>query len=125
VILLLDANALIWWLANDGTLAGDAEEAIRSPLNDVLVSAATVWETEIKRVAGKLRSPDDLLERIDAAGFSTLAVLPEDAIAAARLPRHHTDPFDRMVIAQAVANAAVVVSRDHVFTRYEVDVLPA
>jgi PIN domain nuclease of toxin-antitoxin system len=125
VILLLDAHAVIWWISNDPTLSAEARGAIGSPSNDVLVSAATVWEIEIKRAIGRLDSPDDLLERIERAGFSTIPIQPADGQRAARLPDHHRDPFDRMLIAQAVQLDAVLVTRDAAFEAYGVSTLRA
>jgi PIN domain nuclease of toxin-antitoxin system len=125
VILLLDAHAVLWWLADDPTLAAAARRAIADPASDVLVSAATVWEIGIKRALGKLEAPDDLLGAIDASGFDGLPVTLADADLAAGLPPHHRDPFDRMLVAQAHRLAAVIVSRDQAFAPYDCEVLPA
>jgi PIN domain nuclease of toxin-antitoxin system len=125
VILLLDAHTVIWWLSDDPTLSAEAREAIASPSNDVLVSAATIWEIEIKRAAGRLDSPDDLLDRVDRAGFAAIPIQAGDASRAARLPAHHGDPFDRMLVAQATQLDAVVVSRDAALDAYGVRRLPA
>jgi PIN domain nuclease of toxin-antitoxin system len=125
VILLLDAHALLWWLADDPTLDGAARRSIADPANDVLVSAASVWEIAIKRGLGTLEAPDDLLEAIDASSFSGLPVTLADGEAAGNLPGHHRDPFDRMLVAQAGLVGAVVVSRETSFRSYDVPVLPA
>jgi PIN domain nuclease of toxin-antitoxin system len=125
VILLLDAHTVLWWLADDPTLAADAQRAIADPASDVLVSAATVWEVGIKRALGKLEAPDDLLDAIDGSGFDGLPVTAADADAVARLPAHHPDLFDRMLVAQARRLGAVIVSRDPAFEPYDCDVLPA
>jgi PIN domain nuclease of toxin-antitoxin system len=125
VILLLDAHALLWWLADDPALGEAARSAIRLPANDVLVSAASVWEIEIKRGLGKLVAPDGLVEAIEAAGFNALAITAADAERAGRLPPHHRDPFDRMLVAQAARLDAAIVTRDTSFADYDIDVLPA
>jgi PIN domain nuclease of toxin-antitoxin system len=125
VILLLDAHALLWWLADDPTLAEGARSAIRLPANDVLVSAASVWEIEIKRGLGKLVAPEGLVEAIEAAGFDALPITAADAERAGRLPPHHRDPFDRMLVAQAARLDATIVTRDVSFGAYDIDVLPA
>ena len=125
MILLLDAHALLWWLADDPMLARGARAAIRDPSNDVLVSAASVWEIEIKRALGKLSAPDGIVAAIEAAGFDALAIMADDATTAGRLPPHHRDPFDRMLVAQAGRLDALIVSRDRSFESYEVEVLPA
>ena len=124
MILLLDAHAFLWWI-RDEELADASRASIASPLNDVLVSAATVWELEIKRARGQLQAPDDLVGTIEAAGFSNLPILGEDAVRAGRLPPHHRDPFDRMLVAQAVRVGATIVSRARAIPLYDVPVLPA
>ena len=122
---MLDAHAFLWWARNEATLAAAARGAIADPANDVIVSGATVWELEIKRALGKLQAPADLLEVIDAEGFSCVPVSGKDATEAARLPPHHRDPFDRMLIAQAERLDAVLVTRDAAFNAYGVDILRA
>jgi len=125
VILLLDAHALLWWLADDPTLSADAREAIAAPGNDVLVSACTVWEVEIKRALGKLSAPEGLVDAIEASSFGSLPILASEGERAARLPAHHRDPFDRMLVAQALRLDAVIVTRDSAFEPYGVNVLAA
>lgn len=125
MILLLDAHALLWWLADDKTLAKDARAAIAAPANDVVVSAATVWEIEIKRALGKLSAPDGLVEAIEASAIGSIPIVALDGERAGRLPPHHRDPFDRMLVAQALRLDAVIVSRDTAFAPYEVNVLAA
>lgn len=125
MILLLDAHALLWSLTDNATLRDETREAIASPANDVLVSAATVWELAIKRQLGKLEAPDDLVGAIEATQFVGLPVTLSDAESAAALPRHHADPFDRMLVAQAQRVGATLVTRDPAFAAYGIDVLPA
>ena len=125
MILLLDAHALLWWLADDPQLDSAASRSIADPANDILVSAATIWEIEAKRVAGRLRAPMELLDAIRQTGMDTLPVTAIDAVSAARLPMHHGDLFDRMLVAQAQRLEALIVSRNRALGAYEVDVLPA
>jgi PIN domain nuclease of toxin-antitoxin system len=125
VILLLDAHTILWWLADDPTLDPAARSAIEDPTNDVLVSAASIWEIEIKRALGKLSAPDGLVTAVDAAGFDVLPISGPDAELAGSLPAHHRDPFDRMLVAQADRVGAIVVSRDTAFVAYRTDVLSA
>lgn len=122
--LLLDSHVLLWWLF-DEPMGDEIKRAIESPSNDVAVSTATVWEIEIKRSAGRLTAPDDIVEAVIQAGCTLMPILPEDAVAAARLPRHHGDPFDRMLVAQAHANGLTLVSRDERLGVYGVPVLSA
>lgn len=126
MLLIVDAHALLWALQdNDGRLSMTARRSIADPTNDVVVSAATIWEIEVKRAAGRLDSPRDLLEIVEATRIDVLPVTGADGTAAAHLPMHHKDPFDRMVIAQAMRLDAVIVSRDRAFADYDVHVLGA
>jgi PIN domain nuclease of toxin-antitoxin system len=124
VRLLLDTHALLWWLADDG-LTPQAQDAIADPGNLVAVSAASAWEISIKKVLGKLAAPDDLEYQVQAGGFSPLPISIAHGIAAGKLPRHHEDPFDRMLIAQAFAKELTIVTRDKRFGEYGVALLPA
>jgi PIN domain nuclease of toxin-antitoxin system len=125
MILLVDANALLWALGATDALAPAARAALVEPANDVIVSAATVWEIAIKRALGKLDAPGDLATGIDQLGFSTVAVTATDGERAGALPLHHRDPFDRMLVAQALRLEATIVSRDSAFDRYGVERLAA
>lgn len=120
-----DTNALIWWLAGSEPLAPPALAALGDPMTSTAVSAASFWEIEIKRALGKLDSPDDAIEQATASGFQLLAITAEHAVAAGRLPRHHDDPVDRMLIAQARTERLTVLTRDPDFARYDVPVLAA
>ena len=124
MILLVDAMAVLWWLADDRRLSHDAAEALADPGNDVLVSAATIWELEVKRAAGRLEAPDELIGDLVRAGIDTIPFTATDAVDAARLPQHHKDPFDRMLVAQARRLDAVIVSRDAAFDDYGVHRVP-
>jgi PIN domain nuclease of toxin-antitoxin system len=125
MILLLDAHAVLWALSGNPELRPDTRSSLEDPANEVLVSAGTVWEIEIKRAAGRLEAPDDILEAIEGTGFSTLPITAADARRAARLPRHHGDPFDRMLVAQAERLDAFIVSRDSALGAYGVELFPA
>ena len=122
--LLLDTHTLLWWLA-DEDLNAQAREAIADPANLVAVSAASVWEVSIKKALGKLAAPDDLEQQVQTGGFVPLPLSIAHGIAAGRLPRHHDDPFDRMLIAQAIAEGLTIVTRDKRFDDYGVALLAA
>jgi len=124
VSLLLDTHILLWWLSDDPLLPAVAREAIASPENEVLVSAATAWEIAIKQAAGRLEAPADLLEAMEANNFETLPISVAHALAAGALPPHHLDPFDRMLIAQARTDSLTLISVDSRFPQYDVDLLP-
>lgn len=121
---LLDTHVLLWWLADDPLLPERAAVAIADTRTEVVVSAATAWEIAIKKAAGRLEAPDDLLDALTANDFTPLSITASHAIAAGNLPPHHADPFDRMLIAQARAEALTLVSIDHQFSGYDVELLP-
>jgi len=124
VRLLLDTHALLWWLADEG-LTPPAQDAIADPANLVVVSAASAWEISIKKALGKLATPDDLEQQVRDGGFSPLPISIAHGVAAGQLPHHHEDPFDRMLIAQALAEGLTIVTRDKRFGDYGVGLLAA
>lgn len=121
--LLLDTDALLWWLADEG-LSSQTRDAIADPANLVAVSAASAWEIAIKKALGKLTAPDDLEQQVHAGGFVPLPINLAHGIAAGQLARHHDDPFDRMLIAQALAEGMTIVTRDKRFEDYGVALMP-
>jgi PIN domain nuclease of toxin-antitoxin system len=124
VRLLLDTHVLLWWLADDPSLGEQAARAVeREP--EVYVSAASVWEIAIKKAIGKLDAPDDLVEAVDASGFRPLPIGLAHADRAGSLPRHHDDPFDRMLVAQAQLEGLTLVTVDARLPSYEVALLSA
>jgi len=123
VRLLLDTRALLWWLADEG-LSSQTRDAIADPANLVAVSAASAWEIAIKKALGKLTAPDDLEQQVRAGGFVPLPINIAHGIAAGQLARHHDDPFDRMLIAQALAGGLTIVTRDKRFEDYGVALMP-
>ena len=121
--LLLDTHVVLWWLADDSTLAAEIKERLdHEP--DVYISPATICEVAIKQSLGKLEKPADLAERIRDSGFRHLHITVEHGIVAGRLPLIHRDPFDRMLIAQAKVEHLTLVTRDAHIQQYDVSVLP-
>lgn len=122
--LLLDTHALIWWLAGDPSLSADARAAIADPGNEVLVSAASAWEIATKYRIGALPNAAALAADVRSAlarqGFVELPITIQHGQAAGSLPGPHRDPFDRILIAQAMLAALVLVSNETVFDRYGV-----
>ena len=125
MIVLVDAHALLWWAQDDPKLSQAGRRSVADPANAVIVSAATIWEIEVKRRAGRLDAPERILEEVETRGFDLLPFTAADAVAAASLPLHHRDPFDRMLIAQAQRIDAVILTRDRAFASYDVRVLTA
>jgi PIN domain nuclease of toxin-antitoxin system len=124
VRLLLDTHALIWWLAGNLFLPRWAREVIDDERNDVFVSAATVWEIATKHRIGKLQDVGviaaDAHGWIDEQGFLDLPVTVRHGQMAGALPGPHKDPFDRMLIAQAVAEDLILISNEKLFDAYGV-----
>lgn len=121
--LLLDSHALIWALHDPRRLRPQAAEEIRDPRRAVFYSAASAWELEIKAARGKLVLPDGWLAAADRTGLLHLPVTAAEARASARLPWHHTDPFDRMLVAQAREHGLRIATRDPALAAYDVIVL--
>jgi PIN domain nuclease of toxin-antitoxin system len=118
--LLLDTHAALWWLSGDERLGGQALAELEDDANEVLLSAAVVWEVAIKRSLGKLEAPDDFAATVLRADVRGLPVSVEHASAVERLPWHHRDPFDRMLVAQATIEGAAVLSCDERLRPYGV-----
>jgi PIN domain nuclease of toxin-antitoxin system len=120
VRLLLDTHAALWWLADDASIGSDAEQQLSDDTNRVLVSAVVVWEVAIKRSLGKLQAPPDLAASLVGAGAQPLPITLDHAAAVESLPWHHRDPFDRLLVAQARAEGATIVSQDERLDEYGV-----
>jgi PIN domain nuclease of toxin-antitoxin system len=125
VRLLLDTHVLLWWLADDPSLVEEAGSTIADPRSVVFVSAATAWEIAIKQALGKLDAPSDLERQIEMNRFEPLSITIGHAYSAGTLPRHHDDPFDRMLVAQALTEGLTIATRDPRLGRYGVSTLPA
>ena len=119
--LLLDTNILIWATANSSDLPAFARNALQDPRSELYVSVASAWEIAIKVNLGKLIFPVDRLASVlDDTGCVVLPIGLDHAIHAANLPKHHADPFDRLIIAQAQLEGLVLVTSDTVIPRYGV-----
>jgi PIN domain nuclease of toxin-antitoxin system len=121
---LLDTHAFLWWIADDAGLSRRARDTIASTANECLFSAASGWEIAIKASLGKLEV-DGTVERfvphhLAVNGFGELPVDIRHAAGVARLPFHHRDPFDRLLVSQALAENLAIVSADPIFRRYGV-----
>lgn len=123
--LLLDTHVVLWALVQPDRLRDDVRVLITDPAHAVHVSAATVWEVEIKRAVGKLSAPDGFAAECADRGFDGLPIDLVHAERAGRLPPHHSDPFDRMLIAQAIEDDLVLVSDDRAFDAYDVRAIDA
>ncbi len=118
--LLLDTHAALWWLSGDERFGKTAAAQLVDAGSQVLLSAAVVWEVAVKRSLGKLDAPNGFAPTLLGAGALPLPVGLDHAAGVADLPWHHRDPFDRILIAQAIIEAAVLVTRDEAFRAYGV-----
>lgn len=116
--LLLDTHTFLWWLADDPRLGEAEREAIGDALNDVYLSAASVWEIEIKQALGRLRTPEPASAAALRLGVRELAITFEHAESTAALPNLHRDPFDRLLVAQARVESLALVTRDPAIRAY-------
>jgi PIN domain nuclease of toxin-antitoxin system len=125
VRLLLDTHTFLWWLTDDRKLGRKARAAITDTGSVVHVSAASCWEMAIKATLGRIDlGGADLAAEIPANGFVELPITARHALRAGDLPRHHADPFDRMLVAQALVEELVLVTHDQVLGRYGLSLLP-
>ncbi|WP_297490257.1 type II toxin-antitoxin system VapC family toxin [Acidocella sp.] len=124
--LLLDTHVLLWWLADDTRLGRRARELIADPAHDVLVSAVSLWEIAVKVRVGKLEaSLADISAALQNNGFLRLGLEDTHLRALMALPLHHRDPFDHLLMAQAVAEGAVFCSDDVNMEKYGVRMIAA
>ena len=121
--LLIDSHAFLWWSGASAVLSRAARDAIADPANEVLISVAALWELMIKQSLGKLTLPADIEAMVAGQGFSVLAITFDHLCRIGTLPRLHRDPFDRMMIAQALAEGIPIATGDRVFTTYGVQVV--
>lgn len=124
--MLLDSHVFVWWVSNDKRLDQQVRDTIVPTSSTVYVSSASIWELSIKFALGRLDlKVADLASEIEAAGFEELRVSAGHGWHAGRLPLHHKDPFDRMLVAQAELEQLTLVSSDSRLAAYGVPILPA
>ena len=121
--LLLDTHVILWWLADDPTLKPDARSAISETSNLVYVSAVSLWEIVIKRGLGKLRLPEDWADILMREPFRQLPINCRHALRVGELPDIHKDPFDRLLVAQCLAEELTLVTHDATLQHYDVPIL--
>ncbi|MBD2522137.1 PIN domain-containing protein [Nostoc sp. FACHB-133] len=117
---LLDTHILLWFLENDSQLSDRVREVITNPVNLIFVSAISAWEISIKQSLGKLIAPSNLEEALRFSRLEVLSMTLAHAIKVADLPLHHKDPFDRMLIAQALVEGLTIITVDQKFKFYDV-----
>jgi PIN domain nuclease of toxin-antitoxin system len=127
--ILLDTHVWLWMQAEPQKLGPLARQVVGDAGNELLFSAASVWEIAIKVRVGKLRLPEPVSRyvpsRMQSSGVSALLVTHAHAAAVADLPPHHRDPFDRMLVAQALGEAVPILSSDPQFDAYDCERIAA
>jgi PIN domain nuclease of toxin-antitoxin system len=122
---LLDTHLLLWWLSNSPLLPDQARRLIGDPNNTIFVSAVSLWEIWLKSSIGKLRVPSGFGRKLAAEPFEDMPLRAEHTPAVATLEWHHRDPFDRMLIAQAMNENLVLLTADSALGAYGRSVLVA
>jgi PIN domain nuclease of toxin-antitoxin system len=121
--LLLDANSFLWWVTSSARLSEAARQAIADDANEVAVAIGSLWEIAIKRSLGKLQFPHDFETVLRDEGFSLLPIAYAHLRVLETLPLHHRDPFDRLLIAQSLAERIPIVTNDKSFASYGVEIV--
>ena len=121
--LLIDSHALLWWFEASAALTATARAAMGAPANEVLISTAALWELTIKEASGKLALPADLETMVAGEGFSVLPINFDHLRRFGALPRLRGDPFDRMMIAQALDEGIPIATCDRAFASYGVQIV--
>ena len=125
---LLDTNAPLWWLADSDRLGQPARAVLADPSNTVYVSAASAWEIAIKVGLGRLEAPRHvagwLPDALTANRFTPLPITIKHALGVEELPPYHADPFDRLIISQAIAEDLRVVTGDRQLGLYDIRMIP-
>ncbi|MEQ8842683.1 MAG: type II toxin-antitoxin system VapC family toxin [Acidimicrobiales bacterium] len=118
--ILLDSHVALRWL-DDSAAMGPHRRELISHADEAFISSVTPWELGIKRARGKLTMPGGLVDELESAGFVSLSIMAAHAESASALPPHHRDPFERMLVAQAQLETAVVVTADQALAGYDVE----
>jgi PIN domain nuclease of toxin-antitoxin system len=118
---LLDTRALLWWLSDDGQLGSQARAMIADPGNEVLVSMVSLWEIIVKMRVGKLEADvEEIVKALERDRFMVLDIGLAHLLTLTKLPMHHRDPFDHLLVAQAITENAIFISEDQNIQKYAV-----
>ena len=123
--LFLDTHVLLWWLDDNSRLSKQAKNYIADVDNIIFVSAVVIWEIRIKEALGKLEIAADFFNIVKQQGFEILSITAQHANKVGDIPMHHRDPFDRMLIAQAIDESLTIVTHDRAFKAYEIPIIEA
>ncbi len=115
---LLDTHVILWWYLDLPQLEKRHRRIIADSANELYVSAAAIWEIEVKRRNGKLDCPPDMMERIKADGFKLLPIMAEHLVPLRTIPPIHNDPFDRIMVCQSLVEKIPIISYDDKVNAY-------
>lgn len=118
-MILLDTHYLIWAICESSKLTSSAKALMIDPERGCFFSAASIWEIEIKQCAGKIKLPDNFYEKLEETGFFELSISSSHAAATRQLPDLHKDPFDRLLLAQAIHEGWTLVTADRLLLAYQ------
>ena len=120
---LLDTHIFVWALEGSNLLPDSIKNKIADPNNKIFVSVVSIWEIVIKRNLKKIKIDFDIETSIGKAGIEVLAIEASHALEIEKLPPHHKDPFDRMLVAQAIVEKLMIITQDEKIKKYDVSVL--
>jgi PIN domain nuclease of toxin-antitoxin system len=121
--ILIDSHVLIWWLKEPEKLSSLHYTLIENPANNIMISIASLWELHIKASLQKLSLPENFFTEIDKNQFSILEISQNHLSRILELPQYHRDPFDRLIISQAMAEKIPIITQDKSFSDYPVELL--
>ena len=121
--ILLDTHVLLWWMDNSNKLSQKEKDVISKSDNLILISSAVIWEIRIKESLGKLKIPSDFFSIVQNCGFEFLSIDIQHANYLEKLPLYHRDPFDRILISQAILENLTIITHDTIFKKYDVRLL--
>ena len=122
--LLLDTHILLWWLNDDDKLSEKARQLIENPDTDIYVSHSSLWEIQIKVMTGKLNAElEIIIQQLTKNNFKQLPSHANHFLALAKLPQHHQDPFDRMLISQALSEPLHLITHDKTVSLYSKSII--
>jgi PIN domain nuclease of toxin-antitoxin system len=122
---LLDTHVLLWLLTDEQTIPAATRQMLADPANSLAVSVVSIWEIAIKRRLGKLtlsQPTQAIIDELTRLDIALVPILSQHVLLVEQLPLHHSDPFDRLIIAQAMVENQIIVSRDRYFATYPVSV---
>jgi len=122
---LIDTHVLLWWLDDNVSLSSIAKDTISNPNNVIFLSAVSTWEIAIKKALGKLVAPDNLENVILDCNFTPLPVTIKHTLYLENIDNHHDDPFDRLLISQAITENLVFITRDNKIQQYQIPIIKA